>query len=409
MSQATSKKYDGFGTTAIHAAQEPNPIHGAVMPGIELATTYAQQSPGVHRGFEYSRTGNPTRVVLEKLIASLENAQHGLCFASGSAATASVTSILRTGDHIISIDDVYGGTNRYFQKIAVKVNGMKVSFVELGGTNGARNLQTFVEQKCASSSSSMPRPKMIWIETPTNPMLKCVDIAAVSAVAHKYDAIVVVDNTFATPFNQQPMMLGADIVVHSITKYLNGHSDVVMGVAVTNSEAIRERLAFVQNSLGAVPAPFDCYMVIRGIKTLHVRMARHAQNALQVAKYLESHPKIERVFYPHLASHPDYNIARSTMKTGGGMITFLLKGGLQESRAFLENLKLFTLAESLGAVESLAEHPAIMTHASVPAQQRQQLGIMDNLVRLSIGIEEVDDILKDLRIALDHVAVVSKL
>eukprot|EP01083_Nonionella_stella_P222272 793337_1 len=359
------------------------------MPGIELATTYAQKSPGIHRGFEYSRTGNPTRVVLEKLIASVENAKHGLCFASGSAATASVISILRTGDHIICIDDVYGGTNRYFQNIAVKVNGMKLTFVELAGNNGANNLERFV-------SSCSVKPKMIWIETPTNPMLKCVDIQAICNIAHKYNIIVCVDNTFATPYNQQPILFGADIVVHSITKYLNGHSDVVMGVAVTNCDKLRERLAFVQNSIGAVPSPFDCYMVIRGMKTLHLRMEKHAENALKIAKYLERHNKILKVYYPHLPSHPHYNIAKKTMTTGGGMITFLLKGGINESRQFLENLSLFKLAESLGAVESLAEHPAIMTHASVSEKQRQELGILDNLIRLSIGIEDVDDILNDL-------------
>jgi len=399
-------QYEGFGTTTIHAAQEPNPMHGAVMPGIELATTYAQKSPGVHRGYEYSRTSNPTRVVLENLIAAVEKAKYGLCFASGSAATASITSILRTGDHIVSIDDVYGGTNRYFQNIAVKVNGMKLSFVELAGSEGPKNLETFIS-KC--SSLNKPKPKMIWIETPTNPMLKCVDIAAICDIAHKYDILVVVDNTFATPYNQQPIIQGADIVVHSITKYLNGHSDIVMGVACTNSLDLRDKLAFVQNSIGAVPSPFDCYMVIRGMKTLHIRMQRHSDNALKVAKWLELHPKIEKVYYPHLSSHPNYDIAKKTMKTGGGMITFLLKGGIKESRQFLENLTLFTLAESLGAVESLAEHPAIMTHASVPPKQRKEIGILDNLIRISVGIENINDILNDLKKALDAVGSNSKL
>ena len=275
---------------------------------------------------------------------------------------------------------------------------MKLSFVELAGSNGGKNLENFIV-----SCPSRNKPKLIWIETPTNPMLKCVDIGAICIVAHKYNAMVVVDNTFATPYNQQPITLGADIVVHSITKYLNGHSDIVMGVALVNNINIRDKLSFVQNSIGAIPSPFDCYMVIRGIKTLHVRMKRHAENAIKVAKYLEKHPKIEKVYYPHLPSHPNYEIAKRTMKTGGGMITFLLKGGIKESRAFLENLKLFTLAESLGAVESLAEHPAIMTHASVPPKQRKEIGILDNLVRLSVGIENIDDILKDLKIALDHV------
>ena len=283
---------------------------------------------------------------------------------------------------------------------------MKVSFIELAGSNGARNLEKFISS-CSSSNKSLP--KMIWIETPTNPMLKCVDIAAICKVAHKHGIIVTVDNTFATPYNQQPITMGADIVVHSITKYLNGHSDVVMGVAVTNDMEIRDKLAFVQNSIGAIPSPFDCYMVIRGIKTLHVRMKKHAENALKVAKWLEQHPKIDKIYYPHLPSHPDYYIAKRTMRSGGGMITFLLKGGITESRAFLENLKLFTLAESLGAVESLAEHPAIMTHASVPPKQRIEIGILDNLVRLSIGIENYEDIIKDLKLALDHVGSTSKL
>jgi len=391
----------GFATTAIHAAQEPNALHGAVMPSLELATTYAQKSPGVHRGFEYSRTGNPTRRVLEQLIAAVEGGKHGLCFASGSAATAAVTSILKSGDHIVCGDDVYGGTNRFFQNIAVKVHGQRVSFVDLSGKNGARNLDQFVA-RCPQSE----RPQMIWVESPTNPMLKCSDIAAICSAAHRHGMMVAVDNTFATPFNQRPLSLGADVVVHSITKYLNGHSDVVMGAVATNSDDLRDRLAFVQNSVGAVPAPFDCYQVIRGMKTLSLRMARHAENALTVAKWLEAHPKVERVYYPHLVSHPNYDIASRTMKTGGGMITFLLRGGIRESRAFLENLKLFVLAESLGAVESLAEHPAIMTHASVPKAQREEIGILDNLCRLSVGIEDIDDILRDLKGAMDAVPVV---
>lgn len=389
-------EYKGFGTTTIHAAQKPNPIHGAIMTGIELSTTYVQQSPGMHHGFEYSRSNNPTRQVLQNLIAAVEKAKYGLCFASGSAATASIISaILRNGDHILSIDNVYGGTNRYLQKIACKVYGMQLTFVELAGDNGAKNLETCVS-KCKT------KPKLIWIETPTNPMLKCVDIKAICEVAHKHNIIVCVDNTFATPYNQQPITLGADIVMHSVTKYLNGHSDVVMGVACTNNDTLREKLAFVQNSMGAVPSPFDCYMVIRGMKTLHLRMERHALNALQIAQYLEKHPKILKVYYPHLPSHPNYNIAKRTMKTGGGMITFLLKSDcLDQSKEFFENLKLFKLAESLGAVESLAGHPVLMTHASVPEKQRKQIGILNNLIRLSIGCENVNDLLNDLKHALN--------
>ncbi len=396
--EPSKPKFTRFATKTIHGAQEPNPLHGAINTGIELSSTFAQTSPGIHKGFEYSRTGNPTRAVLEELIAQVENAKYGLCFASGSAATASVTSILATGDHIICIDDMYGGTNRYFQNIAVKVNGMKLDFVKLSGDQGAANLEEFIK-----NHKTIHESKMVWIETPTNPMLKCVDISAVCAVAKKYNILVVVDNTFGTPYNQQPMDLGADIVVHSATKYLNGHSDIVMGCAVCNSKIISDKIAFVQNAIGAVPSPFDCYMVIRGMKTLHLRMEKHAQNALIVAKYLEKHLKIFKVYYPHLPSHPNYNIAKHTMKTGGGMITFVLKGGINQSKQFLQNLKLFILAESLGAVESLVNHPAIMTHAAVPQKQKKEIGILDNLIRLSIGVEHWKDIVNDLEYALNCV------
>jgi cystathionine gamma-lyase len=379
-----------FGTITIHGGQKPNPIHGAVCPGIELSTTYAQKSPGIHSGFEYSRTGNPTRKILENLIAKVEYGKYGICFASGSATTSAVLNILKSGDHIISIDDVYGGTNRYFQQIAEKLNNMKVTFLDL--TSNLDNLRNNLKND--------PKVTCIWLETPTNPTLKVCDIEKICLIAHEFNVMVCVDNTFATPYNVNPLNLGADIVVHSITKYLNGHSDIVMGGAITNCKNIRDKLAFVQNSIGAVPSPFDCYMVIRGIKTLHLRMKKHAENALTVAKFLEKHPKIERVFYPGLKSHPNYEIASKQMKTGGGMVTFLLKGGLKESEQFLKNLKLFVIAESLGAVESLAEHPAIMTHASVPKEQRLKLGIFDNLCRLSIGIEDINDILNDLEQAL---------
>lgn len=395
MAKEDNKKqnYQGFETFCIHGGQRPNPIHGAVMPGIELSTTYAQKSPGVTLGFEYSRSSNPTRVILENLISSLEKGKYGCAFASGSSTTASICSILPTGSHIVCIDDVYGGTNRYLRHIAEKVNGMEASFL---------NLQK-VQDLDKHIKSLKKKPKMLWIETPTNPTLQVVDISKLSHIAHQHDMIVVVDNTFATPYNQQPLILGADIVVHSITKYLNGHTDVVMGIAVTNCPKLYERIKFVQNSIGAVPSPFDCYMVIRGVKTLHLRMEQHAKNALQVASFLEKHPKVEKVFYPGLRSHPNYEIASKQMKTPGGMVTFLIKGGLSESKQFLENLKIFHLAESLGAVESLAEHPAIMTHASVPSEQRKLLGISDNLIRLSVGVENCQDIINDLSRALDAV------
>ena len=387
----------GFGTKAIHAGQEPNVLHGGVCPGIELSTTYAQESPGKHKGYEYSRTGNPTRNVLETLLAIIEKGKYGTCFASGSAATASVTSILKTNDTILCIDDVYGGTNRYFRNIAEKVNGMNVKFIDLAGPSYKDNIIYALK-----NDKSI---KMIWMESPTNPMLKVVEIKSICQIVKGIsdDIIVCCDNTFATPYNINPLTLGADIVIHSITKYLNGHSDIVMGCAITNNKDIDKRLKFVQNSIGAVPSPFDCYMVIRGIKTLHLRMQKHAENASIVAQFLESHPKIEKVYYPHLKSHPNYNVAIKQLKTGGGMITFLLKGGLKESKIFLENVKLFALAESLGAVESLAEHPAIMTHASVPPKQRKEIGILDNLVRLSVGIENIDDIMDDLKYALNKI------
>lgn len=380
----------GFATTAIHAGQPSDPTTGAVMVPISLATTFHQVSPGVNKGYEYSRTGNPTRAAYEECIAQLEGGKYGLAFASGSATTATVISMLNSGDHVITIDDVYGGTNRYFNKVSSVHSNLTYSFVDM--TKPGEIEKAFTD-----------KTKIVWIETPTNPTLKIVDIENAAKIAHAKGAIVVVDNTFMTPYFQRPLNFGADIVVHSITKYINGHSDVVGGVAVTNNEQIYTKLKFLQNSIGAIPSPFDSFMVLRGIKTLHLRMREHEKNAILVANFLEKHEKIDRVAYPGLKSHPQHEIAKKQQSGFGGMITFWLKGGLDQSRQFLENLKLFACAESLGGVESLAEHPVIMTHASVPAEQRAKLGISDSLCRLSVGIEDSEDILNDLKRALDCV------
>lgn len=362
---------------------------------ISLATTFVQKSPGVFNGYEYSRTGNPTRKAFEDNIASLETAKYGLAFSSGSAATATIINMLDSGDHVISIDDVYGGTQRYFRRVAHVSNKMDFSFIDM---NQLSNLE----------SAITPKTKLVWVETPTNPTLKLADIGAIAEICKKHKLILVVDNTFATPYLQQPLQLGADIVVHSVTKYIGGHSDVVMGVVATSNDEIYTKLKFLQNSIGAVPAPFDCYMALRGVKTLHLRMREHCKNALEVSKFLEAHPLVDKVIYPGLASHPQHELAKKQMKGFGGMITFFLKGGLAESRVFLEHLSLFALAESLGAVESLAEHPAIMTHASVPAEQRKALGISDSLIRLSVGVEDLEDQIADLKKALEAVEKAAK-
>ena len=319
----------------------------------------------------------------------MENAKYALAFASGSATTATIVHLLAAGDHVISMDDVYGGTNRYFRRVAQPCNKLEFSFVDL-----TKGVETF-------EAALQPNTKMLWLETPTNPTLKIVDIQALSEAAHKKGLIVVVDNTFASPYLQTPLDLGADIVVHSVTKYIGGHSDVVMGVLATSSEDLNTRLKFLQNSIGAIPAPFDCYLAQRGIKTLPLRMREHCKNAMAVARYLESHPLVEKVVYPGLESHPQHELAKRQMRGFGGMITFFLKGGIDESRVWLESLRLFALAESLGAVESLAEHPVIMTHASVPAEQRKLLGISDSLIRLSVGCEDLPDIIADLEAAFN--------
>mmetsp|Transcript_16303 Transcript_16303/g.29302 ORF Transcript_16303/g.29302 Transcript_16303/m.29302 type:complete len:399 (-) Transcript_16303:254-1450(-) len=398
MSDTKKGNNQGFATRAIHAGQEPDPTTGAVSTPISLATTFVQKSPGEHTGYEYSRTGNPTRKAFEDCLASCENAKYGLAFASGSAATATICSMLKSGDHVVSIDDVYGGTNRFFTRVAKPGSALSFTFADL-------------TQPGALENAINPKTKMVWLETPTNPTLKITDIKAISNVTKKHGLTLVVDNTFCSPAIQNPINLGADIVVHSVTKYINGHSDVVMGVVATNDDQIYEKLKFLQNSIGAVPAPFDCYMALRGLKTLDIRMKQHTHNAMLVATFLEEHPKVTKVYYPGLKSHPQHEVARKQMKLWGGMVTFFLKGGLTESRQFLENLKIFALAESLGAVESLAEHPAIMTHAAVPAEQRKKLGISDSLVRLSVGIENIEDLISDLKQALGAVGVgkVSKL
>lgn len=376
----------GFGTRAIHAGQPPEEKSGAVMTPIYQTSTYAQRSPGEHTGYEYSRTDNPTRTAYQRCLAALEGGKYGLAFASGLATTDGILHTLKTGDHIICCDDVYGGTYRLFEKVYRQL-GYDFTFVDMTDLE-------IVE------AAFRPNTKLVWIETPTNPTLKLVDIAKISEVARKHGATSVVDNTFMSAYFQKPLSLGADIVMHSVTKYMNGHSDVVGGALVTSDAGLYERIKFYQNAVGAVPAPMDCFLVMRGLKTLHVRMDRHAENAMKVARYLEKHPKIERVVYPGLESHPQHALAKKQMTGFGGMITFFMKGGLPEARGFLERVKLFTLAESLGGVESLIEHPAIMTHASVPAENRKALGIHDNLVRVSVGIEDIADLLKDLEQAL---------
>ncbi len=376
----------GFGTLAIHAGQEPDPSTGAVMTPIFQTSTYAQSSPGVHRGYEYSRTDNPTRTAYQACVAALEGGKHALAFASGLAATASIIHLLKAGDHVLVCDDVYGGTFRIFDKVFKNV-GIEFTFADLSDASQA-------------AKHFKPNTKLLWIETPTNPTLQILDIVALTKLARDRGALSVVDNTFMSAYFQSPLKLGADIVVHSVTKYMNGHSDVVGGVAAMNSTELHDRLKFLQNAIGAVPAPMDCFLVMRGLKTLHVRMERHAENAMAIARLLEKHPKVERVIYPGLESHPQHALAKKQMSGFGGMITFFIRGGLSEARTFLEKVKVFTLAESLGGVESLIEHPAIMTHASIPAEARQALGIHDNLIRISVGIESLADLERDLNQAL---------
>lgn len=373
----------GFGTRAIHAGQKPDPVTGAVMTPVYYTSTYVQTAPGEHKGFEYSRTHNLTRFALEANLASLEGGTAGLCFASGLAATSTLLQLFDTGTHVIACDDLYGGTFRLFDKVYRRF-GFDFSYVDpLAGA-------------AAVEAAIRPSTKLVWIETPTNPMLKIADIAAVAEVCKRHGVLLAVDNTFLTPFNQRPLELGADIVAHSMTKYLNGHSDVVGGALIVKDAGLRDRLAFLQNAAGAVPSPMDSFLVMRGTKTLHVRMERHEQNARTLATWLETHPQVEKVIYPGLESHPQHKLARTQARGFGGMISFVVKGGLDASRRFLSACQIFTLAESLGGVESLIEHPAIMTHASVPAETREKLGIVDGLIRLSVGIEDVSDLQGDI-------------
>ncbi len=376
----------GFDTRAIHAGQKPDPTTGAIMTPVYLTSTYVQESPGQHKGYEYSRTKNPTRATYERCLANLEAGEFGFAFASGCAATTTVLHLLKAGDHVIAGDDLYGGTVRLFDRVFTQM-GIEITYVDL------LRPENFDKQK-------KPNTKLVWIETPTNPLLKIIDIKAVSERAHAAGVMVAVDNTFMSPYFQRPLTLGADLVVHSTTKYIGGHSDVVGGAVVTSNAALAEKLAFLSNSMGAIESPFDAFMCLRSLKTLGVRMRAHEQNAKVIAEHLSKLPKVKKVIYPGLSSHPQHELAKRQMNGFGGMMTIYLNGDLSATKRFVERLKIFSLAESLGGVESLVDHPAIMTHASVPVERRKQLGIDDSLVRLSVGIENVEDLISDLNNAL---------
>lgn len=396
MSENPSKTGNGtsplaLGTLAIHGGQSPDPSTGAVMPPIYATSTYAQSSPGVHQGFEYSRTHNPTRFAYERCVAALEGGSRGFAFASGMAATSTVLELLDSGSHVVAMDDIYGGSYRLFERVRRRSAGLDFSFVDL-------------TDLAAFEASIRPETRLVWVETPTNPMLKIVDIQAVCEIARKHGLRVVVDNTFASPILQRPLALGADIVMHSATKYLNGHSDMVGGmVVVGDDQELAEQMAFLQNSIGAVQGPFDSFLALRGLKTLHLRMKAHCENAQALAEWLETHPAIEKVIYPGLTSHPQHVLAKRQMQGFGGIISIVLKGGFEAAKRLCENTELFTLAESLGGVESLINHPAVMTHASIPVERREKLGISDGLVRLSVGIEETGDLIAELSQALQSV------
>jgi cystathionine gamma-lyase len=378
----------GFSTRCVHAGQAPDPTTGAVMMPIYATSTYVQESPGVHKGYEYARTQNPTRMAFERCVADLEGGSAGFAFASGLAATATLLDCLDQGSHIVAADDLYGGTRRLFERVRKRSAGLDATYVDLSNAE-------------ALSSAIRANTRLIWIETPTNPLLKLIDLGRVASIARKRKILSAADNTFASPYVQRPLEAGFDLVMHSTTKYLNGHSDMVGGIVVVGENAeLRERLAFLQNAVGAVQGPFDSFLALRGVKTLALRMERQAASALAIAQWLEKHPKIARVFYPGLASHPQHALARQQMRTFGGMISAELKGTLADARRFLERCRLFALAESLGGVESLIEHPALMTHGSVPEDVRASLGIGDTLVRLSVGIEDTDDLIADLAAAL---------
>jgi cysteine-S-conjugate beta-lyase len=370
-------------TRVIHAGQSPDPSTGAIMTPIYATSTYVQESPGKHKGYEYSRSRNPTRQAYEDCIADLESGNRGFAFASGMAAISTVLQLLNPGDHVIVCDDVYGGTYRLFTKVLSRTANIEVSFVDL---SVAENLTSAIKKNT----------RLVWIETPTNPMLKILDLKKIAALAKQHQLISIVDNTFATPVLQQPLELGFDIVVHSATKYLNGHSDVVGGVAVVKDKTLAEQVGFLQNASGAIASPFDSFLVLRGLKTLTVRMQRHCENAMQLAEWLSHHPKISRVIYPGLSSHPQHALAQQQMRYFGGMITAEIKGDLSSTTKMLEHCRIFSLAESLGGVESLIEHPAIMTHASLSPEHRAMLGISDSLIRISVGIEDIEDLKQDL-------------
>ncbi|MDF7813338.1 cystathionine gamma-synthase [Hymenobacter sp. YC55] len=373
-----------FGTKAIHAGVHPDPETGAIMTPIYQTSTYVQRSPGDHKGYEYSRTHNPTRTQLQNAVAALENGKHGLAFASGMAAVDAIVKLLQPGDEVISTNDLYGGSYRIFTKVFANY-GIKFNFVPM------HDMQ-------AVEAAVTERTRLIWVETPTNPLLNVIDIAAAAAVAKKAGALLVVDNTFSTPYLQTPLDLGADMVMHSLTKYMGGHSDVVMGAIVVNEDELHERLRFLQNACGGTPGPQDCFLVLRGLKTLHIRMQRHCENGRAVAEYLKAHPKVEKVFWPGFTDHPNHEVAARQMNDFGGMISFVLKGDkMEDAVAVLEKLELFTLAESLGGVESLSGHPASMTHASIPVEERRKAGLSDSLIRLSVGIEDIEDLIEDLR------------
>jgi len=376
-----------FGTRAIHAGQEPDPTTGAIMTPIYATSTYVQSSPGVHKGYEYSRSQNPTRFAYERCVADLEGGARGLAFASGLAATSTLLELLDTGSHVIAGDDLYGGTYRLFERVRRRSAGLDFTFVDLAKPG-------------ALEAAVRPETRLIWVETPSNPLLKLVDLELVARFAKDRGALAVADNTFATPYLQRPLERGFDAVVHSATKYLNGHSDVIGGVIVTRDAELGDRLAFLQNAVGGVAGPFDSFLALRGLKTLHLRMERHCSNAQHLAEFLERHPAVERVIYPGLTSHPGHSLAKRQMSAFGGMISIVLHGGLESARAALERFRVFALAESLGGVESLIEHPGIMTHASVPPGRRAELGISDGLIRLSVGVEDVDDLQDDVVQAL---------
>lgn len=379
----------GFATRAVHAGQSPDPTTGAVVTPIYATSTYVQSSPGVHQGFEYSRSQNPTRFAYERCVADLEGGDAGFAFASGLAATSTVLELLDSGDHVVALDDIYGGSRRLFEQVRRRSAGLTFSYSDL-------------RDRAALEAVLTPKTRMIWVETPSNPLLKLVDLEMVVSVADQRGILAVADNTFATPWAQRPLEYGFDIVIHSATKYLNGHSDIIGGAAVCRGQELAERLSYLQNAIGGIASPFDSFLALRGLKTLALRMERHSANALHIASWLECHPKIERVIYPGLSSHPQHELARRQMRGGfGGMIGAVVRGGLAEVTRFLTRCRVFVLAESLGGVESLIEHPAIMTHASVPPEIRRELGIDDGLVRLSVGIEEASDLVADLAQALE--------